>query len=81
MPSALRAEQDAALARAVAPQVNAEWAAYCAARREAATLTAQIEAATVRTDEDCLQARRAGICNPQLIVDACEDDIDDAIDL
>ncbi|MFE7122572.1 hypothetical protein [Streptomyces sp. NPDC057617] len=58
MPSALRAEQDAALARAAAPQVNAEWAAYCAARREAATLTAQIEArryARTRT-----ASRRAG---------------------
>lgn len=68
-------------AHAVAPQDNPQWRAYREQQRQTAALWAQVEAAVPRTDEDRLQARRAGIYDPQLVLDAIEDDMDDAMDL
>ncbi|MFC9429561.1 cell wall protein [Streptomyces sp. NPDC056987] len=76
-----RAKREAAYAEAVAPQDNAAWSAYCEDRRQAAAFMERTEVPSVRTDEDRLQARYAGIYDPQLVLDACEEDFDDALDL
>ncbi|MGW6744860.1 cell wall protein [Streptomyces sp. NPDC055025] len=75
------ADRQAAHAAAVAPQDSPQWRACLEQRRQSGAVWDQLLAAAVRTDEDRLQARRAGIYDPQLVLDAIEEDMDDAMDL
>ncbi|MFD9289587.1 cell wall protein [Streptomyces sp. NPDC060030] len=78
-----RALWQAALDHATAPQANPAWVAWREQQHQAAAVLDQMlgAAAAPRTDADRRLARQHGIYDPQLVIDAYEDDPDDAFDL
>ncbi|MFJ4858619.1 cell wall protein [Streptomyces sp. NPDC088730] len=78
-----RALRQAALDHATAPQANTAWVAWREQQHQAAAVLDQMlgAAAVPRTDADRRLARQHGIYDPQLVIDAYEDDPDDAFDL
>ena len=78
-----RALRQTALDHATAPQANTAWVAWREQEHQAAAVLDQLlgAAAAPRTDADRRLARQHGIYDPQLVIDAYEDDPDDAFDL
>ncbi|MCX4971033.1 cell wall protein [Streptomyces sp. NBC_00654] len=78
-----RALRQAALDHATAPQANTAWVAWREQQHKAAAVLDELlgAAAAPRTDADRRLARQHGIYDPQLVIDAYEDDSDDAFDL
>lgn len=78
-----RALRQAALDHATAPQANTAWVAWREQEHRAAAVLDEVlgAAAAPRTDADRRLARQHGLYDPQLVIDAYDDDPDDAFDL